>query len=247
MVARLAAVLFFVLFGAPCPVRAAERFIPLSQTGDALPALSLVAQNARHFTLADLRGNAIALSFIYTRCPDPKMCPLISAKFARAQEIIGTAPIRLVLLTLDPGHDTPRVLARYGRAFGQNTRYWTLATGAPAALDELAGRLGIATSTTRAGDFVHSEAAVIIGPDGRLARIIDGNDWTATELIDASRATLPGSNDPLIDARAWLSSTLERCGGGSLALGGTEMLGLFGLATVAMGTAFWLAFRRRIV
>jgi len=224
---------------------AAERFVPLSGVGDALPRLPLVAQNAAPFTLAALRGNAVALSFIYTRCPDPAMCPLTTAKFTLAQGLIGNAPIRLVLLTLDPHDDTPAVLARYGQTFGENARYLTFATGTAARLDELAGRLGIATTRSAPGTIVHNEAAVILAPDGRIARIIDGNVWSPSELVAAARATLPGSDDGWVGARAWLSAALERCGGGSVILTGMTMLGVLASAIGAVGAAFWLAFRHR--
>jgi cytochrome oxidase Cu insertion factor (SCO1/SenC/PrrC family) len=222
---------------------AAPRFIPMLQAGDAIPQLPLVAQDNRGFSLADLRGNAIGVSFIYTRCRDARMCPLVAAKFARAQHAIGSAPIRLVILTLDPNFDTPRVLARYGAGFGLDPRYWTLATGSQASIEELAGRFGIATSVTTPGSIIHTEAAVIIAPDGRIARIVEGNNWSADELVEYARATLPGSGDPFAGARAWLSAAVERCGGSGVALGGTAMLAILGLAIAVVGGAFWFAFR----
>jgi cytochrome oxidase Cu insertion factor (SCO1/SenC/PrrC family) len=224
---------------------AAERFVPLSAVGDTLPALPLVAQSGRPFALRAFRGDAVALAFIYTRCRDAAMCPLTTAKFVRAQTLIGAAPVRLVLLTLDPQDDTPAVLRRYGHAFGQDPRYLTFATGSSGVLDELAGRLGIATARSEPGTLVHTEAAVIVAPDGRIARIIDGNTWSAAELIAAARATLPRSNDRLIDVRAWLSGALERCGGGALVITKTTLLLVLAMSFAAVGIAFWLAFRRR--
>lgn len=221
---------------------AAQRFIPLLQPGDAIPPIPLTAQNGRPFNLADLHGSAVAVSFIYTRCGDARMCPLVSAKFARAQSTIGSAPIRLLIVTLDPGYDTPAVLARYGRGFGQDPRYWTLATGSQATIDELAGRFGIATSVTRPGALVHTEAAVIVGPDGRIARAVYGNDWSPADIIGYARATLPGSDNRFVGVTAWLSNVMERCGAGGLALGGTAMLWILGLAMAAVGGAFWFAF-----
>ena len=243
MVVRLLALFAVLIASATGSAGAAQRFIPLLQPGDAVPAIPLVAQDGRSFSLDELRGKAVAVSFIYTRCGDARMCPLVSAKFARAQRAIGTAPIRLVILTLDPDFDTPRVLARYGRAFGQDPKRWTLATGSAASIDELAQRFGIATSTTAPGVIIHTEAAVILGPDGRVARIVYGNDWTVDELIGFARSSLAASNDPLTSARAWLSAVAERCGAGGLALSGTAMLGLLAFAFAVVGTIFWFAFR----
>ncbi len=219
-----------------------ERFVPVMQPGDAIPAIPLRAQDGRLFALANLRGSAIAVAFIYTRCRDARICPLVSAKFARAQSAIGSAPIHLVSLTLDPGFDTPGVLARYGRGFGQDPRYWTLATGAAASIDELAGRFGIAATVSEPGSIVHTEAAVIIGPDGRIARTIYGDAWSPADLIDYARATLPAGGDPWIAARAWLGGVMERCGAGGSGLSGTAMLWILGLAIASIGGGFWFAF-----
>jgi protein SCO1/2 len=220
---------------------AAQRFIPLLTPGDAIPPIELRAQDGRPFRLADLRGNAVAVSFIYTRCRDARACALVAAKFARAQRDIGRAPIHLVLLTLDPRHDTAAILARYGRAFGQDPRHWTLATGSPLMIDELAERLGVVPAVTDSGVSLHAEAAVVIAPDGRIVNMLSGNDWTPGDLIDYARAALSTDRNPLIAARAWLGSTLERCGGGAVALGGTAMLGILAAASVCIGAAFWLA------
>jgi cytochrome oxidase Cu insertion factor (SCO1/SenC/PrrC family) len=243
MVGRIAVLLAALLMSAAVSAAAAQRFIPLLQPGDAVPPIPLIAQDGRAFSLAELRGNAVAVAFIYTRCGDTRMCPLVSAKFARAQRAVGTAPIRLLILTLDPEFDTPAVLARYGRAFGQDARRWTLATGAPGSIAEFAGRFGIASSQPRPGSIVHTEALAIVGPDGRLATTIDGNEWSVADLITAARATLPGSSEPLSGLPAWLSSAMERCGAAVPGLNGGGMLTLLGIALGAVGTAFWFAFR----
>ncbi len=223
---------------------AAQRFIPMLQAGDAIPPIPLVAQDGRRFTLADLHGSAVAVSFIYTRCRDPRMCPLVAAKFARAQHDIGTAPIRLVVLTLDPRYDTPRVLAKYGRDLGQDPHRWTLATGSPTMIDELAGRFGIAATQTQPGTFIHTEGLVVIGPDGRIAQATFGNDWTAADLVADAAATLPGRSDATSGLRSWLSAAVERCGAGGFGLNGTAMLGIFAVVLIVTGIGFWRAFAR---
>ena len=156
--------------------------------GEAVPAIALRDQRDRPFTLADFRGRAVVVSFIYTRCPEPNECPLTSAKFSRMQRSAGSA-IALVTISLDPVYDTPRVLARYGRLFNAAPARWRLATGRLADVDELAGRLGI--FVRRSGTaLVHSEGAAVIGPDGRIAELVAGGDWTTDQLLASARASL---------------------------------------------------------
>ncbi len=239
------ALLAALIISAANSAAAAPAFIPLLAPGDTVPAIPLRAQDGRPFTLADLRGNAVALSFIYTRCADPRMCPLVSAKFSRAQAYIGALPVRLVVLTLDPQFDTPAVLARYGRAFGQDPRRWTLATGTPEATSELAARFGIATTIAEPGVILHTEGLMLLDPAGRLVRAIYGNDWSAADLVDDTRATLPGRGDAFGGFRAWLTSAMETCGRGNVALGGTAMLAVLAACCGIVGTLFWLAFRSK--
>jgi cytochrome oxidase Cu insertion factor (SCO1/SenC/PrrC family) len=231
---------------AATPAPAPARYIPTLETGAIMPPIPLVGQDARRFTLADLHGDAVAVSFIYTRCRDPRMCPLISAKFARAQARIGPAAIRLVLVSLDPAYDTPAILTRYGRAFGQDPRRLTFATGDARTIDELAQRLGIATATTAPGTLVHTDALVIIDPRGRIARTIPGDDWSSDDVVAAARATLPAGGGPLITLHAFLAAASERCGQASAGLGSRALLLIAGALFAAIGGAFWWAFRHAI-
>jgi cytochrome oxidase Cu insertion factor (SCO1/SenC/PrrC family) len=77
----------------------------------------------------DLEHGVSIVSFIYTRCPDPRMCPLVTAKFARMAKLLDGTPVHLVEITLDPGYDTPAVLRAYARAAGADGDRWTFATG----------------------------------------------------------------------------------------------------------------------
>jgi cytochrome oxidase Cu insertion factor (SCO1/SenC/PrrC family) len=210
----------------------AGAFVPLLQPGDTVPAIPLVDQAGRAFSLNQLQGNAAVVAFIYTRCPDPRMCPLVSSKFARLQAGIGKAPIRLVELTLDPAFDTPAVLRRYGAAYGEDASRWTLATGAPASVNELAARFGVATQWTRPGTLVHTEAAIVLDRQGRVAQIIDGNAWTVSGVLAAAREASGAAPAPFARAALWLTAAVESCGGGR---GAINVLGALALLLAVSG------------
>lgn len=222
---------------------ATSAFVPLLHEGDAVPALPLVDQSGRAFSFARLRGQAVVLSFIYTRCADPRMCPLVSAKFAQLQRRIGAAPIRLVELTLDPQYDTPKVLRRYGQAFGADPERWTLATGTPATIDELAARLGVASAWTKPGTLAHTEAAIVLDGNGGVARIINGNAWTPDELLAAAREASGAPVNPLSRVQLWLTAAVERCGGSSSSLNVIEAFALFALLAAGFGAALLRSLR----
>ena len=222
---------------------AVTAFVPTLEVGDTVPALPLIDQSAHAFSLARLRGNAVVLTFVYTRCADPRMCPLVSLKYARLQRAIGHDAIRLVEITLDPAFDTPRVLKRYGRAYGADPRYWTLATGAPGSIDQLAARLGIASAWTQPGTLVHTEAAVILDREGAIARVIDGNAWTPSDVLAVAREAAGARPAPLARVQLWLTGAIARCGGGSLPVSTIELLGLAAALSAVFGVVLLRAIR----
>jgi protein SCO1/2 len=174
--------------------------------GDQAPKFSLVNQDGRRVTLADYRGRALALAFIYTRCPLPDYCPLMSENFAAVNRELAKDPAlgaraRLLSVTVDPEYDTPKVLRSYGAAHtGElaNERFerWQFATGDAAEVRRLAESFGL--SYTREGDqIIHSLRTAVIGADGRLFKLYRGNEWKPAELLtdlktlaaDADKAT----------------------------------------------------------
>ena len=96
--------------------RAAPRFH--GTTYDVAPAaeFSLVDSEGRPVTLQSYRGTPVLLFFGYTRCPD--ICPTTLAKLTRAIAAARSRDVRVLLVTVDPAHDTPSVLREYTRRFG---------------------------------------------------------------------------------------------------------------------------------
>jgi protein SCO1/2 len=224
---------------------AGAAFVPLLQPGDTVPAIPLVTQSARPFSFADLRGSAVVVSFIYTRCPDPRMCPLTSSKFAKLQRELRSAPVRLVEITLDPAFDTPRVLRTYGRAFGADPARWTLATGAEGSIDELAARFGVASRWTTPSTLVHTESVIVLDRAGRLAATIDGNAWTPEQIRDLALRASGAAPSFFSTAGLWLGAAIESCSGRLGGITGLEGLGLVAVLVAASLTWFIRAFAER--
>ena len=75
--------------------------------GEQVPDVPLIDQDGRTLHLSDFRGKAVLVTFIYTRCPFPTFCPLISSQFARIHEALAQTPsiyqrTQLVSVSLDP-------------------------------------------------------------------------------------------------------------------------------------------------
>jgi len=106
-----AGVLFFLLRPDP-PLAGTELNNPVPVSG-----LQLVNHRGEKVDLAaDFGGEVTLVFFGYTRCPD--ICPLTMARLAQAYEgLERTDGLKVVMVTVDPGHDTPEVLGEYVERF----------------------------------------------------------------------------------------------------------------------------------
>jgi cytochrome oxidase Cu insertion factor (SCO1/SenC/PrrC family) len=212
-----------------------------ARSTDALAAPPLVDMNGAD---VDLAHGVTVLAFIYTRCPDPTMCPLVTAKYARMFRLLRDTPVRLLEITLDPGYDTPAVLRAYGRAAGADGMRWTLATGEPTAIAAFAERSGLYVKRPRPGLILHTEA-VLIARDGILENSFAGNDWTAAEVAAEARsvATLPAN--PLARFALRLFGGVVRTCGAALASGFSPLMLLTLVGAGLAGGVLLFAGRRR--
>ena len=114
-----------------------------------VPNFSLVERSGKKITLADLRGRIWIADFIYTNCADT--CPLQTADMAKLQERwVHESDVELVSFSVDPGRDTPRVLAKYADRFKADPKRWLFLTGEReeiARLVEDGFRLAVAPAT----------------------------------------------------------------------------------------------------
>jgi protein SCO1/2 len=165
---------------------------------DALPAFALTTQAGGAFTAADLNGRLTAVTFIYTRCPVPEFCPLMSKRFQQVQRELERDPrlrdVQLLSVTLDPGFDTPPVLDAYAKAMGADPERWRFVTGDPSEV----GRLTTAFSIHAERDGVlldHTLATAVIDGQGRVAEIWRGNGWNASDVLDVLRREAARAGD----------------------------------------------------
>ena len=222
-------------------------FVPTLHEGDAVPDAALVDQRGRPFSFQQTNGRVTIVSFIYTRCRDARMCPLVSAKFARMQRALRGAPVRLVEVTLDPAYDTPSVLARYGATYGADPSMWTLATGELGVAATVAERFGILIDRPLPATVVHAEAAVVIDAHGRVAKIIDGAAWAPDDLLAGAREVAGVDANVPRRIALWLGTSASALCGGRGAVGITVGATLALLVTLVAGFALVArrAFRRR--
>jgi len=89
----------------------------LLQSPERAADFTLTASTGAPLRLSDLRGKIVLLFFGYTTCPD--VCPLTLAELKQMRQLMGDQAdqVQVLLLTVDPTHDTPEKLAHYLAAF----------------------------------------------------------------------------------------------------------------------------------
>lgn len=165
------------------------------EPGAIVPDFGMTLQDGTSAKLSDFRGKVVALTFIYTRCPDPTFCPLMDSRFSEIAKLSSSIParaelIRLLSVSFDSKHDTPEVLAKHARLKGAKSPVWQYAVAPYEELRKVAEPLGL-TYGPRENDIIHSLSTAIIGRDGRLVKLYAGSDWTPEEVFKVIRSELP--------------------------------------------------------
>lgn len=170
--------------GVPATTRKMERL----REGDALPEFALIDDQARPITRATFAGKPLVLTFIFTRCPLPNFCPLMSSQFeairkAAADDTKLKDELRLLSISFDPDYDTPEQLAKYAARFTDEHDHWHFATGTKEQVEKLTAAFSIQVKP-ESGTINHGLATALIGPDGVIRKIWRGNGWRPAEVVE---------------------------------------------------------------
>ena len=155
--------------------------------GEPLPEFHLTNELGQPITTSQYKGQALAITWLFTRCPFPTFCPRLANDFSETQEKLaglagGPTNWHLLTVSFDPEFDTPAALKTYALAHHYDPAHWTFATGN---LDEITGMgdlFGLVFWHDSAGSITHNMRTVVIDADGRLQKVFEGKEWTSAEL-----------------------------------------------------------------
>ena len=161
--------------------------------GEDVPDVPFINQDGKTLHLADFKGKAVLLTFIYTRCPFPTMCPLISSKFAEVHAELAKNPAvygktHLISVSLDPNYDKPPVLRKYGLAYMKDGAAgfanWDFVATTPSDLSRLATAFNL-VYFVQDNQISHSMNTILFARDGSVKQNWQGNDWTVSDVLAA--------------------------------------------------------------
>jgi protein SCO1/2 len=154
--------------------------------GERVPDFQLIDQAAQLIRLSQFQGKAVALTFGYSRCPNPDYCFRLSNNLARVEKRFHDRAGRdFVLLTIniDPEHDQGAALTKFADTWNAKPEVWHFLTGPPSEIHDIAEMFGM-DFWSNEGLVTHSLHTVIIDRSGRLVANLEGNAFTAKQLGD---------------------------------------------------------------
>lgn len=170
--------------------------------GDVVPDFKLRNQDGRRIHLNQFRGKDVLITFIYTRCPLPNFCPLVTRNFAVIEKQMSGDPklkgkAHLLCVSFDPEHDTPERLKAYGEQYmGSDAKSafanWDFAVPEKPVLTEMAKFFDVGISNEPDQTITHTLSTTLVGRDGKVVKFYPGNDWTPDQVVEDVRRSPVG-------------------------------------------------------
>lgn len=171
----------------PDGFRRAREVEPLN-LGDSLPDYQFTNEFGQPFHLRDFKGQALGITFIFTRCPYPNFCPRLSSNFAETHKTLKTLPDaptnwHLLTVSFDPEFDTPATLRRYAQGYNYDSNHWTFATGELIDITALAEQFGLYFWKEN-NTISHNVRTVVIDATGHVQWTTNQNEWKPELLVE---------------------------------------------------------------
>lgn len=137
---------------------------------EGLSAYSFTNEFGRAINFSQFKGQAIALTFFFTRCPIPEFCPQLTKNFAAATRKLTSLPNaptnwHFFSISFDTQADTPAVLRNYANAYGYDSNRWSFLTASPETINTVTGNFGFKFEP-QGGLFTHSFLTVVLDANG---------------------------------------------------------------------------------
>lgn len=135
-----------------------------------VPEFKLTNQNNKTISNNDYLGKVYVVKFFFTTCPT--ICPKMNQSMLQLQETFyGNPKFGLVSITIDPEHDTSKVLKEHSNLLGVKHYNWHFLTGDKKYIYNLANKgfnLYAGENNKAAGGFEHSGLFALVDKEGKI-------------------------------------------------------------------------------
>lgn len=155
----------------------------LTRVNDEAPALALPDQRGETISLDRFRGRPVLVTFAYGHCET--VCPIVVADVLSAQRQLLDRSPAVVIITLDPWRDTPSRLESIADGWHMGAETYLL-SGAPPVVERALNAWRVPrVRNEKTGDLSHPSVVYVIGPDGRIAYVVQGNAHAMAAAVRA--------------------------------------------------------------
>lgn len=150
-----------------------------------IPNFRVLDQDGDSISQDSFSGKIYVADFFFTSCPS--ICPITEANLLEVQKVYGQVPdFKMISFSIDPRHDSVKVLRNYASRLGANTKQWYFVRGDEDQVDDLAQKGFMATAqkdSATPGGYLHSGAFMLIDKDKRVRGIYNGTDSTEVRRL----------------------------------------------------------------
>src|SRR3954464_8573110 len=162
------------------------------EIGAKMPDYHFTNELGQAVNLSDFKGQALAITFIFTRCPFPTYCPRMSTNFKDTQKLLkersnASTNWHLFTITFDPVFDTPPVLRQYAKRFEADPQHWNFLTGDLMDITAIAEQFGLLfwrPDPKEATGISHNLRTIVIDAEGKVFKVMTQNEWKPETLAD---------------------------------------------------------------
>jgi protein SCO1/2 len=163
--------------------KAAAKAVPVGQK---VPDFALTDQRHRLIHLSQFKGKVVALTFTYSRCPNPNYCFRLSNNLAQLQRRFSGRDLGgliLITIVIDPANDQGAALDSYAQTWKVDPDRWHFLTGPLDEVRSVAELFGMGFWSDE-GFLTHPFRTAVIDREGQLVANLEGNQFTAKQLGD---------------------------------------------------------------
>lgn len=181
--------------------------------GRPVPDHGFTRTDGHQLRLAELRGQPVVVSLIYTSCHE--ICPGATVALRRAvreaRQVLRHNDFTVLSVGFDTERDTPPRMLSFARSLGlQSEPGWHFVSADAATMAAFARELGFTFSPSARG-FDHVLQTSLLDREGRVFGQIYGMDIAAPALVDPLKKIWLGAAPAAAPGLAWLERARLLC------------------------------------
>ena len=173
----------------PSTFRRVRDVEPLA-VGDKMADYTFTNTLGRVVRLSDFKGQALAFTFIFTRCPFPTFCPRLSSSFETAQQQLktmsgGPTNWHMLSITIDPDYDTLDRLKEYSAKYKADPKRWDFVTAPLIDITAIGEQFGLQFWRANPNEPInHNVRTVVVDASGTIQWVTPDTDFKPDVLVE---------------------------------------------------------------